>query len=263
MREKSETKGNTLSLINETELHSFTQSELTDRVESLFDNSHIIWNELTKREAELAIEKATQWHQGQTRFTKPGDPLEPYINHPLRNTIRAFSWGVFDAEVLVATLLHDVVEDCAVEMVGRDVRDEEMLREKALNILSDMFSPRGSHLVSAVTNPLSLMEAQSAEERRQEYVKHVASVLGDVDVFFVKFADFVDNAGSLADSFDTDKPGKFRNLYRKYSGALGVFEDSFARLHSSFTTQQIEGVEDSLNTVRESLSSVESLLGQG
>lgn len=251
-----------MSLIDETELHSFTQSELTDRVESLFNNPDIIWNELTQREAELAIEKATQWHQGQTRFTKPGDPLEPYIKHPLRNTVRAFSWGVFDAEVLVATLLHDVVEDCAVEMVGMNVRDEEMLREKALNILSDMFSPRGSLLVSAVTNPLSLTEAQSAEERRREYIKHVASVLGDGDVFFVKFADFVDNAGSLADSFDAEKPGRFRSLHRKYSGVLSVFEDAFVRLRSSFTAQQVEGVEDSLHTVRESLSSVKSLLGQ-
>lgn len=251
-----------MSLINETELHSFTQSELTDRVESLFDSPDIIWNELTQRKAELAIEKATQWHQGQTRFTKPGDPLEPYIKHPLRNTIRVSSWGVFDTEVLVATLLHDVVEDCAVEMVGGGVRDEEMLREKALNILSDMFSPRVSGLVSAVTNPLSTTDTASAEERRQEYTKHISSVLGDSDVFFVKFADFVDNAGSLADSFDAEKTGKFRNLYRKYSAALGVFEDAFARLRSSFTAQQVEGVEDSLHAVRESLSSVGSLLGQ-
>lgn len=251
-----------MPLIDETELHELTQTELTDQVEYFLYSPYVTWNGLTQREAVLAIEKATQWHQGQTRFTKPGSPREPYINHPLRNVIRAFSWGVIDTEVLVAILLHDVIEDCAEKVVDIYSSDEAALRDEALDVLESLFSPRVSGLVSAVTNPLSTTDTASAEERRQEYTKHIASVLGDSDVFFVKFADFVDNAGSLADSFDAEKPGRFRSLYRKYSAALGVFEDAFARLRSSFTTQQVEGVEDSLHAVRESLSSVGSLLGQ-
>lgn len=52
-------------------------------------------------------------HTGQTRRYRDGQARTPYIEHPLRVTLRLARWGFDCPELLVAALLHDVVEDAA------------------------------------------------------------------------------------------------------------------------------------------------------
>ncbi|MGA9874166.1 MAG: hypothetical protein WBQ44_23905 [Rhodococcus sp. (in: high G+C Gram-positive bacteria)] len=57
-----------------------------------------------------AIGLASLAHRGQTRPGQNGN-TEPYITHPLRNTLRLIRFGCEDTDVLSATALHDTVED--------------------------------------------------------------------------------------------------------------------------------------------------------
>src|ERR1700748_877664 len=77
---------------------------------------------------------------------------EPYINHLLRVATRIMShYGVGDAGVVTAALLHDAVEDHAAEIAGQD-RDPESddllspaeLQHAALAGLAAEFRPRGA-----------------------------------------------------------------------------------------------------------------------
>src|SRR5262245_49832052 len=61
-----------------------------------------------------ALNLAGRLHHDDQRTT------EPYINHLLRSAIRVLVYyRVDDIDVLVATLLHDLVEDHAPELAGR------------------------------------------------------------------------------------------------------------------------------------------------
>ena len=73
---------------------------------------------------------------------------EPYVNHLLRVAIRVMShYGVHDADVICAALLHDAVEDHAAGLAP------DGTREAAFAALAEEFGPRVARLVAAVTNP--------------------------------------------------------------------------------------------------------------
>src|SRR5689334_18399095 len=65
-----------------------------------------------------AIYLASYVHQGQTRSNRGPLPRDTYITHPLRNTLRLMRYGVEDADVLVASILHDTVEDHAERIIN-------------------------------------------------------------------------------------------------------------------------------------------------
>lgn len=61
-----------------------------------------------------ALEFAATSHAGQYRKSGGREPRLPYIVHPIDVAHTIWRWGVTDADVCVAALLHDVVEDCGV-----------------------------------------------------------------------------------------------------------------------------------------------------
>ena len=95
-------------------LHTSDTQHLTQCVELIFESEDMQWNGLSYSQAIEALNMAAKWHKKQTRIAGPDGLREPYINHPLRNVIRANHWGVRDGELLVAVLLHDVVEDLSL-----------------------------------------------------------------------------------------------------------------------------------------------------
>lgn len=54
-----------------------------------------------------AMKLSTQWHEGIYRL----DGLTPYIVHPLEVVVLLMNRGVYDLKLIIATILHDVVED--------------------------------------------------------------------------------------------------------------------------------------------------------
>ena len=202
-----------------------------------------------------AIEYASILHSGQTRMARPGSSRTPYIEHPLRNTIRAYRWGVRDSDVLSAAVLHDVVEDQVDKITGYSastLAQAVQQRNLALGVLAEEFSPEIADIVCSVTNPIeqvpeNLSPQERADYKLKCYKDHLVSVLNDPRVFIVKLADYVDNAGSLDETFDSNKKEKFDKIHAKYASVLPVFSEALDYVQSYL------GAEVNINVSRELL----------
>ncbi|OYO21474.1 hypothetical protein CGZ93_10370 [Enemella dayhoffiae] len=175
--------------------------------------------------AEEALAAAAHLHRFQTRANRAALPRTPYIEHPLRNAARIQRWGVDDANVVVAALLHDVVEDCsaeaaqtvAAEYPGRDDQ------EKTLEWIGDRFGPEVRRVVRAVTTPPRDPD-QGQQARNAQYRQHVADAVEDSGALLVKASDFADNAGSLHHHLDSvDQADFFLKQVSKYQPLIPVF----------------------------------------
>jgi HD domain len=130
-----------------------------------------------------ALALAARLHAGDRR------QREPYLNHPLRVTIRVLShYQVADPDVTCAALMHDVVEDHARDLAPGGARHD------ALGDLSSRFGARPAGLVAAVTNPVW----EDGRSRHEQYREHViASLAADPWARVIKLSDFTDNAVGL------------------------------------------------------------------
>ena len=122
-----------------------------------------------------AAEFAAKSHEGQLR--KSG---EPYIIHPLEVAKILISYGM-DEACIIASLLHDVVEDT-------EVSKEEISR---------MFSPEIAELVDGVTK-LGKINYTSKEEQQVENLrKMLLAMAKDIRVIMIKLADRLHNMRTL------------------------------------------------------------------
>ena len=202
-----------------------------------------------------AIELATAAHLSQKRIGRTAYPVDPYIVHPLRNVLRLIRLGCADTDVLSATALHDTVEDQPREIVS--ILDESRLsdgpnQQAALDLITEHISPETSRLVAAVSNP-STDAVLSNAEKNAAYAAHVADVIKDPKVFLVKFADFVDNAGSVKYLEDEAKRKK---LAAKYAPVVAVFASA---LHANrdgleLPPQGLHAIDARLNKLTKSLT---------
>src|ERR1700751_3277522 len=130
---------------------------------------------------------------------------EPYVNHLLRVAIRVMShYGVHDADVVCAALLHDAVEDHAADLAP------DGTREAAFAALAEEFGPRVAGFVAAVTNP----EYAAERDTDEQYREHVAeSLRRDPWARVIKASDFTDNGVGL---IHTTGP-RLRRLAAKYA----------------------------------------------
>jgi len=141
---------------------------------------------------------------------------EPYVNHLLRVAIRIMShYGVHDADVVCAALLHDAVEDHAAELAPDGTRDA------AFAVLADEFGPRVAGLVAAVTNP----EYATERDADEQYREHVAdSLRRDPWARVIKASDFTDNGVGLIHASGP----RLRRLAAKYAPLVPVLQELIA-----------------------------------
>ena len=93
---------------------------------NIYSRNHKIVNGHDLKEA---YEYAEAKHAGMTRGTG-----EPYISHPLRTARLICEWG-FESDMIIAAILHDVVEDC----------------DTPLSEIEEKFGPHIARIVDAVT----------------------------------------------------------------------------------------------------------------
>ncbi len=94
-------------------LHAITSTYGEAGLRDRFAAEIASWPDADRRRMERALELAARLHAGDRR------DQEPYVNHLLRVAIRIMShYGVRDADVVCAALLHDAVEDHPAELAG-------------------------------------------------------------------------------------------------------------------------------------------------
>lgn len=174
---------------------------------------------------------ATILHAHQKRGNRGEHSSTPYIEHPLRNSLRLVRWGVKDQDVIVAATLHDTVEDGSKQYVekfeGREP-DEPEARKALGEHIRKTYGREVHRIVMGVTNdyvPKDEARNKTREQKNKEYFDHVSSnIKNDRGVYLVKLSDFVDNASSL---HHNDVPGsKFKVGPRasKYAPMVPVFK---------------------------------------
>ena len=164
-----------------------------------------------------AIELAAYLHRKQTRANRGNLPRDNYITHPLRNTLRIMRYDCVNQDIIIASILHDTVEDHPKD-INREFSKtpfstDAEARENALTYISETFGKEVARIVRAVSNP-PFPSSLSKEEKRKLYAEHVLEVISDPAVFLVKFSDFVDNAVGLY--HNTGSPDMVKHLSRKY-----------------------------------------------
>ncbi len=128
-------------------------------------------------------------HLGQVRSSG-----EPYISHPIAVAEICARWKL-DAEALMAALLHDVVEDCAV-----NIQD-----------LIERFGPNVANLVDGLSK-LDRAEFASREVAQAEnFRKMLLAMSRDVRVMLIKLADRMHNMQTL----NAVAPDKRRRIARE------------------------------------------------
>ena len=120
-----------------------------------------------------AVNLATQWHTGQDRKYSQ----TPYIIHPLRvmEIVRSVS---NDEDMLIAAVLHDVVEDTEIELIR--IREE--------------FGENVESLVADLTD-IATSEHGNRKARKLMDREHTAQASPDAKT--IKLADLIDNTESI------------------------------------------------------------------
>lgn len=127
-----------------------------------------------------AIQFAARRHDGQLRISQADDPL-PYITHLFSSAILVAEDGASD-EVVIATLLHDTLEDT------QTTRDE-LVRE---------FGETVAALVEAVSERKDL----PWKERKQDYLNRIENASNEI--IFVAIADKIDNVESRIEEYQRE-----------------------------------------------------------
>ncbi len=158
-----------------------------------------------------ALSLASRLHAGDQR------QREPYVNHLLRVAIRIIAhYGIIDADVICAALLHDSVEDHAGELAPGGSQ------AGALAEIAARFGQRVAGLVAAVTNP----EPVPGKDRYEQYREHVVAALAASPwARVIKVSDFTDNGAGL---IHTTGP-KIDRLAAKYAPLVPVFRELITR----------------------------------
>jgi hypothetical protein len=200
-------------------LHAITSTYGERGLRARFAVEVEAWPGPDRERLNRALDLAARLHAADRR------EREPYVNHLLRVAIRIMShYGVRDADVACAALLHDAVEDHAADLAADSRRPEGVSpggREAALAALADGFGPRVAALVGAVTNP----EYAPGRDPHEQYREHVAeSLRGNPWARVIKASDFTDNGVGL---IHTTGP-RLRKLAGKYAPLVPVLRELIA-----------------------------------
>lgn len=122
-----------------------------------------------------AYEVAENVHEGQMRRSG-----EPYITHPVAAALILAEMRL-DHETIMATLLHDVVEDTQMSK-------EELIRQ---------FGEEVATLVDGVTKLTKIKFESRAEAQAENFRKMVLAMVKDIRVIIVKLADRLHNMRTL------------------------------------------------------------------
>lgn len=213
----------------------------------------IIWNTGDIDLLKQSIDHAVKLHEGQCRGPRANISRPAYVEHPLRNTIRLIRWGCVDGDVLITSVLHDTLEDCAERIIGKKMKDKEQAFLLASEVMKQEYGDSVNKMLVGVTNPI-LPRSASHADKVQSYVDHMCDSCVDAQIRAVKTTDLYDNPGSLHHSITESFAPRARRMHTKYSVALPVVkeqymkaQDSVPGLPSHMMVEKIENIEHNLS----------------
>lgn len=110
-------------------------------------------------------------------------------DRPLRVALQLLRWGVRDADIIAAALLHGVLEDSALELIESFGEPEE----SPVDCVTRLYGPRVSCLVLKATRP-DLCD----DESRMTYAERVQLLAEDRSLaLLIEAGRLKDNAGSV------------------------------------------------------------------
>jgi hypothetical protein len=196
---------------------------------------------LDRPKVERALELATELHREDRRSR------EPYLNHLLRSTIRVMCYyDVDDTDVIVATLLHDSVEDHADDLAGHRPGDRT---EAATAELAERFGSRVAGLVRAVTNP----PREPGRDRLEQYRDHLTESLGPNPwARVIKASDFTDNGVGVIHS----APDLLNRMATKYRPVVPILRELIARPDTPLTESVKQHIYEQLDLAEERFAAI-------
>lgn len=193
------------------------------------------WSVDQQRQLAFAYDLVTKAHANDRHKDRP------YTEHLLRVANRlAYYLEVKDPDVIIAGMLHDIVEDHPLEIIDGSLmtedrtplqgmedmsalsaKDQQML---ALHHIEMLFSSKVSMIVASVTNaPPHDGGSDSYEQKLRVYVDKVTQAIQLPEAWLVKFADWCDNG--LGINHDIAGQGNKRGHFiRKYGSVLPVLK---------------------------------------
>ncbi|BBB15804.1 guanosine-3' 5'-bis(Diphosphate) 3'-pyrophosphohydrolase [Candidatus Rickettsiella viridis] len=123
-----------------------------------------------------AYQFAAKAHAGQQRHS--GDP---YITHPLA-VAKILAQMHMDAQTLIVALLHDVIEDTAIEK----------------NSLANTFGPEIAELVDGMSKLTQIQFQSRAEAQAENFRKMLLAMAKDIRIILIKLADRLHNMRTLS-----------------------------------------------------------------
>jgi (p)ppGpp synthase/HD superfamily hydrolase len=167
-----------------------------------------------KEKLNEALQLSIDLHSGQK-----ARPDGPYIHHIFRVARRIANYfEIKDVDIIIAALLHDAIEDQS-EKLHEMAGGAGDAHETALQHIADKFGKKVASIVEAVTNPVHF-DSLDTDERNRQYAAHIAEIINDRDVFYVKLSDFSDNGLNLNDLRDKQKR---LALAKKYAPLYTIF----------------------------------------
>jgi len=144
-------------------------------IEELISSTSQYLSEEARERIRTAYSFAEDAHAGQRRVSG-----EPFVHHPLSVALILADLEM-DADTLVASLLHDVVEDSQV----------------TLDDLRERFGDHVAEMVDGVTKLTQLEARTRAEEQAENLRKMFVAMARDIQVILIKLADRLHNMRTL------------------------------------------------------------------
>lgn len=214
-----------------------------------------------------AIALASELHAKQCRKGNRGNITNPpYIEHPLRNTLRLIRLGCRDESTINGSTLHDTVEDGSTVFVEKkgwssvEASDEAKARKELCVHIEVSFGKETAEIVLAVTNdlpPVNSKKPITIDQKHATYVNHLKEqILQSPGAFLVKISDFIDNATGLHHGVGSIDPIKLSNQARKYIKAIPVFQEGLKSLNIPLPIHSRELLQKCLNETQRRLERI-------
>jgi len=133
--------------------------------------------------ADLATVKSAYRYSDEAHLGQLRNSGEPYITHPIAVAAQCAEWKL-DAQALMAALLHDAMEDCAVTKTD----------------LIERFGAPVAELVDGLTKLEKLHFNTREENQAESFRKMLLAMARDVRVILIKLADRTHNMRTLSDA---------------------------------------------------------------